>query len=289
MAGTLFVVATPIGNLEDITLRARRLLGEVDLVAAEDTRHTRKLLRHHGLRTATTSLYAQNEHLKTPTLLAKLASGVNIALVSDAGTPTISDPGGRLVAAAHDAGVRVVPVPGPSAMLAALSSSGFDTTRFRFEGFAPRKLGQLRSWLKKVALCEDAVIFFEAPHRIRRTLEELRTHIGERPIFVAREVTKLHEELVKGPTDFILNNLIHIKGEFTIVVSPTHDAPKTAVELDATSIYQLFCEMTENNDLSRREAIRKIAEELMWPTRKVYRLIEEVKQLPPKGGRFQID
>ena len=278
MPGTLFIVATPIGNLEDLTLRATRILGEVDLVAAEDTRHTRMLLRHLGLATPTTSLYAQNEHRKTPALLERLRAGTSIALVSDAGTPTISDPGQRLVAAAHEAGIPVVPVPGPSALLAALSASGFDARRFRFEGFAPRKPAERRAWYLQLADCDDVIVFFEAPHRIRQTLSELAKIIGERPIVLGRELTKLHEQLVKGPIHDVLNDLNETKGEMAIVIGPAVQVHEPAKKLDAAAVYSMFCEMTENTALSRRQVVKNVGKRLGIPARRVYELIEEAKK-----------
>ena len=196
MPGTLFVVATPIGNLDDITARALRVLREVAVIAAEDTRRTAHLLARYAIPTPTTSFYEHNERKKTPSLVARLARGDDIALVSDAGTPTISDPGQRLVRAAKEAGFRVEPVPGPSALTAALAASGLPSTTFTFLGFPPTRLNDRNRWFETLRDAGRTVVFFEAPHRIRETLEQLRHFIGDRPISLCREMTKRHEELV---------------------------------------------------------------------------------------------
>ncbi len=277
MPGTLFVVATPIGNLEDITLRALRILQEVDLIAAEDTRHTAKLLRHHGISTRTTSLFAHNEHRKLRTLMDRLGTGDRIAIVSDAGTPTISDPGSQLVAAALAEGIQVVPIPGPSAVLAALSSSGFAGDRFRFEGFAPRKKAQRRSWLQGLADVQDPVIFLEAPHRVQRTLEEAASVFGDRPIFVARELTKLHEEFVKSQSSKVATAISDWRGEFTIVIGPTRKQVNTSTIPDDAVILRKFMQLTETSTLTRREAIRNLAKELDMSSNELYEILERAK------------
>ena len=188
MAGTLFVVATPIGNLEDLSPRAARILGEVSLVAAEDTRHTARLLQRHGIRTSTISFHEHNERERVVSLIARLVAGDQVALVSDAGTPAISDPGFRLVRAAIDAGVRVEAIPGPSALVAALVVSGLPTDRFVFEGFAPPRQSARIAWLRALAAEHRTIVFYEAPHRLRAMLVDIRTVLGERRIAVAREL-----------------------------------------------------------------------------------------------------
>ena len=198
MAGVLYVVATPIGNLEDITLRALRILKEVDLIAAEDTRHTRKLLTHYGISTPLTSYYDQIESEKAPALIAQLQAGKNIALVSDAGTPGISDPGYRLIKGAWEAGVTVVPIPGASTLTALLSVGGLPTDRFVFEGFLPAKQGQRQKALERLKQEERTLVFFESPHRLLDTLEDLEQMLGDREIVVGRELTKMFEELRRG-------------------------------------------------------------------------------------------
>ena len=198
MAGTLYLVATPIGNLEDITHRAVRLLGEVDLVACEDTRHTRKLLNHYGINTRTISYHEHNERERAVELLKSLKAGLDVALVSDAGTPAISDPGFRLARLAIENGVRVVPVPGASALITALVASGLPTDEFFFGGFLPARSGARRARLQELASISATLIFYEAPHRIAATLRDAHEILGEREAVVARELTKLHEEIARG-------------------------------------------------------------------------------------------
>src|SRR5215471_5350592 len=195
-AGTLFVVATPIGNLEDLTFRALRTLREVDLIAAEDTRRTAKLLAHYKVRKPLVSLREHNESRETPRLIQRLQAGENIALVSDAGTPTIADPGARLVRAVRQAQLAVVPIPGPTAVAALLSASGFSGDQFVFLGFPPPSGAARDRWFHQLATESRVVLFFEAPHRARRTLEELLAYV-KRPIIVGREVTKANEQLVE--------------------------------------------------------------------------------------------
>ena len=199
MSGTLYLVATPIGNLEDLTFRAVRVLREVDLIAAEDTRRTGGLLQHYSISTATTSFHAHNEQQKQALLLRRLADGQSIALVSDAGTPTVSDPGSRLVAAAHKRGVRVEAVPGASAVLAALVSSGLASEQFLFAGFPPSRSNDRKKWLEKLSDEPRPLVIFEAPHRITKLLGQMKDIMGDREVCLGRELTKKHEELVKGP------------------------------------------------------------------------------------------
>ena len=198
MAGVLYIVATPIGNLEDITLRALRVLKEVDLIAAEDTRHTRHLLDHYGIKTALTSYHEHNERAKAQNLVERLLRGDNIALVSDAGTPAISDPGYRLVVAALPAGIQVTPIPGAAALAAVISASGLPSDRFVFEGFLPAKKQEKKKKLQKLQSEVRTLIFYEAPHRLKESLQDLLQVFGDREIVVAREVTKMHEEFLRG-------------------------------------------------------------------------------------------
>ena len=194
MPGTLYLISTPIGNLEDITHRAVRLLGQVDLIACEDTRHTRKLLNHYGINTRTISYHEHNEQERAAQLLKLIESGSDVAIVSDAGTPGISDPGFRLTKLAIEGGARVVPVPGASALIAALVASGLPTDEFFFGGFLPARSGARRTRLKEVAGMRATLIFYEAPHRIAATLRDAHEILGERAAVVARELTKIHEE-----------------------------------------------------------------------------------------------
>ena len=195
MAGALYIVATPIGNLEDITQRALRVLGEVDLIACEDTRHTRKLLTHYGINTPTISYHEHNERERATELLARLQAGASLAIVSDAGTPGINDPGFRVVRLAIENGVRVIPVPGPSALITALVSSGLPTDEFFFGGFLPAKSNARRGRLSELRTTPATLVFYEAPHRIAATLKDAHEILGEREAVVARELTKMHEEI----------------------------------------------------------------------------------------------
>ncbi len=219
-AGTLYIVSTPIGNLEDITMRALRILAEVDLIAAEDTRKTSILLNHYTIKKPLTSYFEHNEQVKTGWLVSQLKEGKNIALVSEAGTPTISDPGFRIVAAAIAAEITVVPVPGACAAIAALSASGLAVHRFAFEGFLPPKSGKRKNLLKKIAGEERTLIFYESPYRIQAAIADMIEVLGERRAVVARELTKLHEEFIYGTLSVIAEKLgsAVIKGEFTVVV-----------------------------------------------------------------------
>ena len=218
MSGTLFVVATPIGNLEDITIRALRVLREVSVIAAEDTRHTAKLLARHAITTSTTSLHEHNEASKSSSLIARLERGDNVALVSDAGTPTISDPGGRLIRDAIAAGIRVEPIPGASAVMAAMAVAGLPNEGFSFHGFPPVRAKDRNTWFDRLISIGGTAVFFEAPHRIHRTLSFLRDRAGDCQVLIAREMTKVHEELVRGPISDVLSRLEHPRGELTVIV-----------------------------------------------------------------------
>jgi 16S rRNA (cytidine1402-2'-O)-methyltransferase len=279
MPGTLFVVATPIGNLEDITMRALRVLGEVAVVAAEDTRRTGNLLRHFGIETRLLSLHEHNEHERAAPLVARLLAGESIAVVSDAGTPGVSDPGLLLVKAAIAAGVRVEPVPGPSAVLAALSGSGFDWRAFQFLAFPPVKSKDRKEWLLRLGEAKNVSVFFEAPHRIRRTLEEIAAFLGERQITVGRELTKVHEEFLRGTASEVLARLEDPKGEFTVVVeAPPADSGTTRPEMTDLQIAIMFGETTKNSALPRKEAIRRVAEVAGLSSNAVYEAVERHKK-----------
>jgi 16S rRNA (cytidine1402-2'-O)-methyltransferase len=278
MPGTLYVVATPIGNLEDVTLRALRVLRDVSVIAAEDTRRTSRLLQHYSISTPTTSLHAHNEHAKTPGLIERIRGGESVALVSDAGTPVVSDPGARLVAAAHAAGLRVEPVPGPSAAIAALSASGFSGDAFVFVGFPPARAGARRKWLGELARDQRPLVLYEAPHRIRDTLADMLSVWGDRTIAVGRELTKAHEELVVKPiSDQLGRSLADGRGEYTLVVAPASENRATALPPSSQDISAEFVRMTENDAMSRREAIREIAAKYGLNSRAVYSMIEEAR------------
>jgi 16S rRNA (cytidine1402-2'-O)-methyltransferase len=280
MPGTLFVVATPIGNLEDITARALRVLGEVSLIAAEDTRRTAHLLARYAITTPTTSLHEHNERKKGVSLVERLRNGESIALVSDAGTPTVSDPGHRFIAAAIEAGIRVEPLPGPSAALAALAASGLPTDTFLFLGFPPIKAKDRLEWFKTVRCAARTVVFFEAPHRIRATLEQLLAIVGDCKIAIGRELTKAHEELVRGPISAILNEPLTARGEFTVVVDVGH-LPQSAVAEPAgdDEIAHELGVLTKSSKLRRREAIATLARRYGRTPNDVYAAIERAKKL----------
>jgi 16S rRNA (cytidine1402-2'-O)-methyltransferase len=268
--GVLYVVATPIGNLEDMTYRAVRTLREVDLIAAEDTRHTRKLLTHFGISKPLTSYYDHNKSLKGAYLLERLRSGESVALVTDAGTPCISDPGFQLVRDAVAEGVRVVPIPGASAAIAALSASGLPTDSFAFEGFLPSRQGKRRDILADLKNETRVLVFYESPTRLMATLADLLETLGERKVVVARELTKLHEEFVRGPLAEVIGQLAsrqRIKGEVVVLVSPTEMAECTASEQDlrAVLIRYLFEEK-----LSLKEATKRASGDLRIPRSAVY-------------------
>jgi len=279
MPATLFVVATPIGNLEDITARALRVLREVTLIAAEDTRRTANLLARYAIATPTTSLHEHNEVRKSRLLIDRLKRGESVALVSDAGTPTLSDPGERLVRAAIDAGIRVEPVPGPSALLAALAVSGLPSASFTFLGFPPIRSKDRKHWFDRLAAAEGTVVFFEAPHRIVETLRSILRVIGDVPILVARELTKVHEELVRGPISVALERLSSPKGEFTVVLYIGRITEKTpACRPGGAALLEEFGYLIESMGLKRRAAIAELARRYQRPAREIYRAIESAKE-----------
>jgi 16S rRNA (cytidine1402-2'-O)-methyltransferase len=278
MPGRLHVVATPIGNLEDITLRALRVLREADLIAAEDTRRTARLLQHYSIVTPTTSLHEHNERRKLGMLLSRLAGGARIALVSDAGTPTVSDPGSHLIAAALEQEIPVEPVPGPSAVIAALGVSGFAADSFVFLGFPPSRSQDRKQWAERLSLEARSSVFFEAPHRIGATLTELALFLGERQILVARELTKLHEELVKGPITTVVESLSKARGEYTVVVQGRpSDRPASRCAPTDDHLWHEFGYMTETSGLTRRQAISALSKSHGISAREVYSALERAK------------
>jgi 16S rRNA (cytidine1402-2'-O)-methyltransferase len=280
MPGTLFVVATPIGNLEDVTTRALRILRQVGLIAAEDTRRTGHLLSRYAIGTPTTSFHEHNESRKLIAVVDRLQRGEDIALVSDAGTPTISDPGQRLIRAAIDAGIRVEPVPGPSAAVTALAGSGIGCQTFTFLGFPPIRLNERKKWLAELGSAGRPVVFFEAPHRIRETLEQVERTIGDLYVSVARELTKAHEEFVRGPISSVLKQLTTPIGEFTVVVDIGRSTEIAGIEPVAPeTIVAEFGQMTASDGLSRRSAIAKLARTHGLPPNEVYKTIELAKKL----------
>ena len=279
MAGTLFVVATPIGNLEDISARALRVLREVALVAAEDTRHTRQLLQRFGITTRTTSFHEHSEKGKAADLVARLRAGASIALVSDAGTPGVSDPGAQLVRMAHDAGIKVEPIPGPSAVVAALSACGFAFDSFLFLGFPPTKSGDREKWLGRFAAAAgvaDLVVFYEAPHRIEQTLSDLHRRFGNLEILVARELTKSHESLrwVTLPAQ-----LDAIRGEFTVVANVGSLTKHIQAESPSAEVLASeFGDLTNISQLTRRQAIASLSKKYRLSAREVFSALESAKE-----------
>jgi len=281
MAGRLYVVSTPIGNLDDITARAINTLKAVGVVAAEDTRRTGLLLRHFGIATATTSLHEHNETEKVPALLRKLSEGIDIALVSDAGTPLVADPGQRLIAAAIEHGIRVVPIPGASAVLTALAASGYPADEFVFAGFAPSRSKDRISWLRRLAGEERPVVFFEAPHRIAKTLADMADILVERPITIARELTKLHEEVVRTTATLAPALQIAERGEFTIVLAPYSKPAEPTRAVDDAEIRSYFSQITNSKGLSRREALVATADKFGLSPNDVYARLERLKASRP--------
>jgi 16S rRNA (cytidine1402-2'-O)-methyltransferase len=279
MSGTLYVVATPIGNLEDITLRALRVLREVSVIAAEDTRHTAKLLHHHGISTPTISFHAHNTHRRLPEMVSRLGSGASVALVSDAGTPVLSDPGLELIQACIERGIPVDPVPGASAPLAALVVSGFPCQPLTILGFAPSKALARKRWLSELASIPHTVVFFETPHRIQAALRDASSILGNRPLVLGRELTKVHQEFLRGTPAELANRLDSAKGEFTVVVGPavqTTDA--TGDGLRPEQIVDEFRLMTESGDCTRRQAIAKLSRKYQLPSRQIYTTLENAKR-----------
>ncbi len=266
--GTLYVVATPIGNLEDATRRAVRVLGEVDWIACEDTRHTRKLLTHFGIRRPEViSCFAGNEAQRATQLAARLARGDSGALVTDAGTPGISDPGGRVVRAALLAGARVIPVPGPSALTAALSVSGFPTDRFRFLGFLPARAGARAEALDEAASSPEPVVIFESPRRAADTLAALAARAPDRPCAVFREITKVHEDALRGTLEEAAGRVSRegSPGEFVIVLGPS--VRSVAAKEDVAAAMGSLLGRGE----SLSEAAREVARRLHVPRAQAYR------------------
>ncbi len=277
-SGIVYLVATPIGNLEDITLRALRILKSVDLIAAEDTRHTAKLLHHFGITTRTTSLHDHNERSRAPDLVARVAAGATLALVSDAGTPAVSDPGFNLVRVALDAGIRVEVVPGASAVLTALTASGLPTDSFVFVGFPPPKAAARTAWFASLAAETRTIVMFEAPHRIRESLAAALDVLGDREAAVGRELTKLHEEFIRGSLSGILARLGDTRGEFTIVLAGSGRSGDidTAVQVSDLDILAAF-ESASESGLGRREAIAAVAARFKLRPRAAYAAVERAR------------
>ncbi len=272
MAGTLYVVATPIGNLGDLSFRAVEILRAVEWIACEDTRQTRKLLAHYGIDARTLSYHEHNEAERSQELLGHLERGESVALVSDAGTPLVSDPGFRLVRQAARAGIRITPVPGPSAVTAALSAAGVETDSFYFGGFLPRRQGERRRLLEQLSRLEATLVFYEAPHRILESLDDVASVLGERPVVIARELTKIHEEFLRGTPHELRQQLQQrgsIRGEITLLIGKG-GVPQSGAASQEDLAEEL--RRLENEGFSRMQAVKEIARRLRLPKREVYRL-----------------
>jgi 16S rRNA (cytidine1402-2'-O)-methyltransferase len=273
MPGLLYVVSTPIGNLEDITYRAVRVLKEADWIACEDTRTTRRLLDHYGIQTRSLSYHEHNEANRTEDLVGRLKQGETGALVSDAGTPLLSDPGYRIVRAAVQAGIRIEALPGPSALLAGLVVSGLPTDQFHFGGFLPPKQGQRTRMLESLRDEPATLIFYEAPHRILESLEDIAATLGEREVVVARELTKFHEEVLRGtPAEIrtVLESRDSVRGEFVVLIAkaiaPLHDdrPPDEAVEALVRA------------GVNRMDAMKTVARQRGLSKRDVYKIVNNL-------------
>ena len=279
-AGTLYLVGTPIGNMEDITLRALRVLKEVDLIACEDTRHTVRLLDHYGIEKTTVSYHEHNELTRAAELIMHLEKGENVAMVSDAGMPGVSDPGYRLIALAVRHHIKVVPVPGASAFLSALVASGLPTDSFRFSGFLPAKEGARRTALEAIRNSPRTQIFYEAPHRIIEALKDVLQLLGpERHVVVAREVTKLHEEFLRGTAEDVLatlNRRVEVKGEITLLIGKGEDTehPKP----NGKNVGERVHELMRIESLDEKTALKQAAKEFGISKSEAYRGLQRVKQ-----------
>jgi len=278
MAGTLYLVATPIGNLADITHRALQVLRDVAVVACEDTRHTRKLLQHYGIDAKTVSYHEHNEQQRARELIESLKEGNDVAIVSDAGTPAISDPGFRLVRAAIDNGITVAPVPGPSALISALVAAGLPTDEFFFGGFLPARSSARRARLGELRSVPGTLIFYEAPHRLAASLRDAYEVLGEREAVVARELTKLHEEIRRGRLGELAEHYARTepRGEIVLLIDRTVLDQPAALD-SSTSISQLVAQF-EAEGLDRRAALKKAARELNLSRAEAYRLLTQQRQ-----------
>jgi 16S rRNA (cytidine1402-2'-O)-methyltransferase len=276
MAGVLYLCATPIGNLEDITLRCIRILGEVDIIAAEDTRQTIKLLNHLHIRKPLISYHEHNKFEKGKELVELLTTGKNIALVSDAGMPAISDPGEDIVKLCIENGVEIIPLPGPTASLTALIVSGFSTVRFCFEGFLPSNKKERRERLQKLSTETRTIILYEAPHRLLDTLSEIKEQLGDRQISVSREITKKFEETIRAEIGEVINIFKErtVKGEFVLVIEGINEKELIDIELkkwDNISIED-HIKLYMGQGIDKKEAIKKVAEDRKLPKKEIYKI-----------------
>src|SRR5581483_544163 len=276
--GTLYVVATPIGNLEDMSYRAVRVLKEADLMACEDTRHTAKLLQHYGIDKTTVSYHEHNEAERAEELIAKLEQGLTIAQVSDAGTPGVSDTGYRVIKLAIERGVQVVPVPGPSALLAALAAGGLPTDSFEFHGFLPAKSGQRRSLLESLRDSRNTIVMYEAPHRIAETMKDIVELLeAERPIVLARELTKVHEEFFRGTAARVLARVQQqeLKGEITLLIGKGQERSSTSAKQNIASRLE---EIMHEQRLDENAALKVLAKEQGISKSEAYRELQRIRR-----------
>ena len=273
MKGKIYLVATPIGNLEDITLRAIRILNEVDLIAAEDTRHTLGLLNHLEIKKPLVSYYKEIERQKSDYLIREVLEGKNIAIVSDAGTPGISDPGEEIVKKAIEAEIEIVPIPGACAFVNALIASGFDTKEFSFIGFLPVNKKEKKDKLEIVKNETRTLIFYEAPHKLKSMLESVLEVLGNRKIVLAKELTKIHETFIRDNVENILNDIENIKGEFVILVEGS-EVSKKDIELDNLNNLSVeeHYKMYENQGFDKKEIIKKIAKDRGVNKNEIYKI-----------------
>ena len=262
MSGKLYLVATPIGNLEDITLRALKVLKEVDIIAAEDTRHTLGLLNHFEISKQLISYYKQNESTRSSELVEKLKAGKNIAIVSDAGTPGISDPGEEIVKVAIEGGIEIVPIPGACAFVNALIASGMNTREFCFLGFLSAVKKDRKEKLEEVKFETKTLIFYEAPHKLKTTLTDMLEILGDRNIVLARELTKIHEEFIRGKISEILEDMENVKGEFVVIVEGNSESKKDIElkNLNSLTLNEQY-EFYEKQGLSKKDIIKQIAKD----------------------------
>jgi len=280
--GILYICGTPIGNLEDITLRALKILKEVSLIAAEDTRHTLKLLNHYRINTKITSYYEYNKFKKAPYLVKILKEGQDIALVSDAGMPGISDPGYVLIDLALKNNIKIIPIPGVSALITALVVSGLPTDKFVFEGFLPRKIKERKRYFKSIENEERTIIFYETPHRLKRALKDMLEILGDRKVVLARELTKMYEEIIRGKLSQILSKIDskEIKGEITLIVQGGIKK-KENDSLDFLKdecIMQEYLKKLKNQGYSNKDIIKIAQEKLNIPKNLIYKKLLEMKK-----------
>jgi 16S rRNA (cytidine1402-2'-O)-methyltransferase len=277
----LYLVGTPIGNLEDITLRALRVLREVDLIACEDTRHTQKLLNHYSIVSRVTSYHEHNEFARAKDLVRQLEQGKRIALVTDAGMPGISDPGFRLISLALEHRIPVVPIPGPSAFLTALTGGGLPADTFRYHGFLPSKRGQRRQILESIKSSEDTEVFYEAPHRLKESVEDIAEVLGaNRQVVIARELTKIHEEFLRGTAGELLNALIartEIKGEITLLVAKYDDSQQALPKERSLTVRARVEAIIAEEALDEKAALKKVAKERGLSKSEAYRELQRSK------------